>query len=193
MLQRPLLGTDFIINALFAGVVGARLRVHRWVQSTDTNQVKAGKSGRKRQNLPAVRFLRTALSCGAGPGPSAGLWQCLSGSEPSDVPLDAAAAELFPFIAELAEGNSSSSSSSTSLSDSRLQRRDTGHGGVLQEGELQKNTHSFHPAMHDVILATFAQVDQVRILLDKLSRHVEDVQKGHVVILSNPNQEESEC
>lgn len=47
--------------------------------------------------------------------------------------------------------------------------------------------------MHDVILATFAQVDQVRILLDKLSRHVEDVQKGHVVILSNPNQEESEC
>lgn len=54
------------------------------------------------------------------------------------------------------------------------------------------NTHSFHSAMHDVILATFAQVGQVRILLDKLSRHVEEVQKRHVVILSNPNQEESE-
>lgn len=46
--------------------------------------------------------------------------------------------------------------------------------------------------MHDVILATFAQVGQVRILLDKLSRHVEEVLKRHVVILSNPNQEESE-
>lgn len=46
--------------------------------------------------------------------------------------------------------------------------------------------------MHDVILATFAQVGQVRTLLDKLSRHVEDVQKRHMVILSNPNQEESE-
>lgn len=46
--------------------------------------------------------------------------------------------------------------------------------------------------MHDVILATFAQVGQVRILLDKLSRHVEEAQKRHVVILSNPDQEESE-
>uniref|UniRef100_H3BWJ2 t-SNARE coiled-coil homology domain-containing protein n=1 Tax=Tetraodon nigroviridis TaxID=99883 RepID=H3BWJ2_TETNG len=36
----------------------------------------------------------------------------------------------------------------------------------------------------------FTQVGQVRILLDKLSRHVEDVQKRHMVILSNPNQEE---
>lgn len=46
--------------------------------------------------------------------------------------------------------------------------------------------------MHDVILATFAQVGQVRILLDKLSRHVEEAQKRHVIILSNPNPEEGE-
>lgn len=56
----------------------------------------------------------------------------------------------------------------------------------------QSHTLSFHPAMHYVILATFAQVGQVRILLDKLSRHVEEAQKRHVIILSNPNPEEGE-
>lgn len=36
------------------------------------------------------------------------------------------------------------------------------------------------------------QVGQVRNLLEQLSRHVEEVQKTHVVILSNPDQEQSE-
>lgn len=45
---------------------------------------------------------------------------------------------------------------------------------------------------HDVILATCAQVGQVRTQLDKLSRHVEEAQKRHVLILSNPVQEQSE-
>lgn len=54
-----------------------------------------------------------------------------------------------------------------------------------------RKTHT-RSVMYDVILATSAQVGQVRILLDKLSRHVEEEQKRHVVILSSPNQEESE-
>lgn len=40
--------------------------------------------------------------------------------------------------------------------------------------------------------SSFAQVGQVRTLLDKLSRHVEEVQKRHVFVLSNPTQEQSE-
>lgn len=40
--------------------------------------------------------------------------------------------------------------------------------------------------------SSFAQVGQVRTLLDKLSRHVEEVQKRHVFMLSNPIQEQSE-
>lgn len=42
------------------------------------------------------------------------------------------------------------------------------------------------------VTSSFAQVGQVRTLLDKLSRHVEEVQKRHVVMLSNPIQEQSE-
>lgn len=59
---------------------------------------------------------------------------------------------------------------------------------------LRKHTNTLlvRPATHDVTPATFAQVGQVRILLDALSRHVEDVQRRHAAILSNPNQEEGE-
>lgn len=42
------------------------------------------------------------------------------------------------------------------------------------------------------VTSSFAQVGQVRTLLDNLSRHVEEVQKRHVVMLSNPIQEQSE-
>lgn len=42
------------------------------------------------------------------------------------------------------------------------------------------------------MLAACAQVGQVKTQLDKLSRHVEEAQKRHVLILSNPVQEQSE-
>lgn len=54
------------------------------------------------------------------------------------------------------------------------------------------HTHTFHSATHDVILASSAQVGQVRILLDKLSRHVEETQKRQVLLLSSPSQDARE-